>query len=225
MPFHLDPNIRLSDLVSTLSFVLAILALLYSLYKDRVVRQRDQVAQARAILSEALSKLMRWGEVTAAIFRDVQATIIATTEIWGEDGDTIKARDFSWKTISNQEAEVENHLLGEEILGAYVSLYRLDSDLSNVMRQTIEELESARSATWWDILIKTQEAILKFRRSSGERITAEMGNELREAVEQLRIGFLAKTMDIQRGLRDRIVSSLSRTDRELLEAIDSRKFG
>jgi hypothetical protein len=136
MRVSFDPTIKLSDVITSLSFVLAVLALVYSQQKDRTAAEREQLAEARTMLSNCLSKLERWGELSVSVFDEVQPFLVQTTEIWAKDGDVVPARDYLWRELNSLFSSVDMKIKDDKISGAYIDLYRLSVDLPDAYRRS-----------------------------------------------------------------------------------------
>ena len=101
MKVSFDPTVKLSDVVTSLSFILAIFALIYSQSKDRQTANEQRLAEARTVLSIGITQLERWGVLSESIFDEVQPTLVQTSELWDEKGgNVIAARDYLWRQLN-----------------------------------------------------------------------------------------------------------------------------
>jgi hypothetical protein len=212
-----DPTVKLSDVITSLSFILAILALVYSQSKDRRTADQQRLAEARTVLSSGITKLERWTSLSESIFDEMQPTLVQTSEIWNEkDGDVIAARDHLWRELNRIYTGVSTKILDERISTAYIDLYRVSSTLPADYRRTLDELEKLAKEIRVKVLADTEQAVLSFSHKHGERVTAELGNALRAEVSRDRQIFREAEEKLIAPFLQRIVSDVAKTDGELL---------
>lgn len=211
-----DPTVKLSDVITSLSFILAILALVYSQSKDRQTADDQRLVQARTVLSNGITKLERWAALSKSVFDEMQPTLVQTSEIWNEKNDVFAARDYLWRELNRIYTGVSTKILDEKISTAYIDLYRVSPTLPDNYRDTLDKLEKLAEKVRTDVLGDTEGAVLSFKDRRGERFTAEMGNALRAAVSRDRQFFNDREHEIITPLLQRIVSDVAKKDSELL---------
>jgi len=214
-----DTTIKLSDLLTSLSFILAVVAFLYTHQKDRTTADREQISEARVILTNGLSGLERWGNLAESVFDEAQPNIIVTTEIWAKDGNVIMARDHLWRELNTIFQDVERKILDEKLSSAYIALYRISKDLPMEYRDVLTKLRQLSDETRRATLLDTQRAVLGFDQQKGERVTAQMGDQLREAIESNRMKYHDKFTEITASISARILNGVAKDDQDLLVSI------
>jgi hypothetical protein len=217
MRISFDPTVKLSDVITSLSFILAILALVYSQSKDRKTADQQRLAEARTVLSNGITKLERWTALSESIFDEMQPTLVQTSEIWNDkNGDVIAARDYLWRELNRIYTGVSTKILDERISTAYIDLYRVSPTLPGDYKRTVDELEKLAKEVKDKVLGGTEQAVLSFSKSRGERITSQMGNALRAEVARDRQTFRETEEEIIAPFLQRIVTDVAKKDGELL---------
>jgi len=219
-----DPTIKLSDVITSLSFVLAVLALVLSQQKERSAIKAAQVSEARTVLSVSLTKLERWKDVSLSVFADVQPLIIQTTEIWAKDGNVEAARDYLWRELNQLIALVDRGIATEQIKVAHVSLYPISDSLPQRFRETIREMTNASDRIRTELILAMQDVVLGFQNVGDPRITAVMGNRLREVVDPLRHRLDVQTDALIEPVRQRILAGLGLDEDALWRASRERRL-
>ncbi len=211
-----DPTIKLSDILTSLSFILAVFALLYSQQKDRDSVWHERAAEARTILSNGAVKLNRWVQLSDAIFDDAQIELVQASEIWGKDGNVIGARDYLWRQWGRLFSEFHKKVVDEKIPGAYIDLFRINETLAKAYQDSLDKLTAIEKANEESMLLHTQQVVLSFGKGSADRVTAQMGNKLREVVAGDREKFTAQVAVIAVPLQRRIMDDIKQPDAQLL---------
>ncbi len=217
-----DPTIKLSDILTSLSFILAVLALVFSRQKDRTTARQAQVSEARTVLATSLRKLERWRDVAASVFDDMQPSLVQTTEIWAKNGDVAAARDYLWTEVNNILAGIARTIAREQIKVAHVELYRISHDLPNHYREALTALTQLSTRSMGRLMLETQAVVLSFTKAAPPWVTAEMGNALREAVAPLKVEFLEQVEQTLGPLRERILHSLEKSEADTWTDIRNR---
>jgi hypothetical protein len=224
MKINVDPAIKLSDILTSLSFLLAVLALIFTLQKDRVTSDRAQVTNARSLLSSGLGRLDRWGALSDSAFDEAQPALVQATEIWAKDGNVVVARDYLWRELNGIFQSVDRRILDEKLTSSYIDLYTLSRDMPDEYRMALNSLHDLSGKTRLSILSDTEEIVLSFEQRTGVRVTAEMGNLLRTAIVKDRQDFHDKFITITAALSRRILASLAKSDDDLLAELRSQRL-
>lgn len=78
-----DRTIALKDILTSLSILVSIAALLFAWGQDRQIREREQADRIRAAAAETLAKVERWEELSLWFFQDIQPLYVETSEKFG----------------------------------------------------------------------------------------------------------------------------------------------
>jgi hypothetical protein len=133
MPFKIDPTVEVGDILTSLSIVISVIALLTAWSKDRYLRRKEQANKVRNAAAKTLAKLERWRGLSLWIFQDIQSLFVETSEILARDFDFILARDFLWGKLNDARLKTFQRILDEEIEIAYVDLYSYHPIVRNLV--------------------------------------------------------------------------------------------
>jgi hypothetical protein len=215
MAASFDTTIKLSDILTSLSFLLAVLALVYNQMKDRQANNRARIAEARAVLSKGLAKLERWAALSESVFDEMQPTLVQASELWsGKEGDVIIARDYLWRELNRIYAGASAKILDEGLSTAYVDLYCVSKTLPEVYRTMFDDLSKLSQDT-----ADTESAVLSFEDEEGPRVTALMGNKLRAEVARDREAFKEGISRIMAPVLLNFASDVAKGDHDLLAGL------
>lgn len=214
MRILLDRTVKLPDIMTILSFLLAVVALVVSLKKDRDAESVGRLNEIRRILSMSLSDLKRLVEINGSIFIEVPPKIIQATEIWGRTGDVGSARDDIWKEVDLISLRSKNIIQNEKILLSYVQVYSINPLVAEEVRQAITELNNLETIIKNDIQIAVQTAIMRFDNLSN-RDTAKMGNSIRDNVGRLWVFFRSEMSKIVDPVEKKYIEYLAMNNAEL----------
>lgn len=80
MPLQFDRTIKAGDILSSLTVLLSVVALVLSLSKDRAVRVTDQANKVRTAAASVIVKLDRWQAVQLSMYQDLQPVFVELSE-------------------------------------------------------------------------------------------------------------------------------------------------
>lgn len=218
MGIKFDWTVKLSDILTSLSFVLAIIALVYNQAKDRSLADANRVQETRGLLSDSLGRLQRLRRLELSLFTDLGQKIVQTTEIWSREGNVVAARDYIWREIDGVYLEKVRTAQQEELQLGQIGLYKLNTLLAERYRTKISEIEQLFAMTKEDMQEHSQQAVLSFQNDQSERVTAVMGNSLRQVVGEELARFDLNQKELSGPIEDEIVGHLKLGDSALLDA-------
>lgn len=224
MNITFDPTFKLSDILTSLSFILAVLALIFSQRKERSAIQAERVGEARTLLSNSLVKLERWRDVSTQVFDDSQPLIIHTTEIWAKDGEAGAARDHMWKELNVLFSAADKEIADEQVKVAHIMLYPLSASLPEQYRRALSALDAINASARNDLVLRTQDVIMGFDGAPRPWHTAKMGNALRAVVEPVQDRFREDVERVIAPLREGILSALGRSEGDLWRHLRERSL-
>ena len=108
----------------------------------------------------------------------------------------IGARDYLWRQSGRLFSEFHKRVVDEKIPGAYIDLLRINEALATSYQDAFDKLGIIEKANEESMLLHTQQVVLSFDNRSADRVTAQMGNKLREAVARDREKFTAQVAAI-----------------------------
>src|SRR5712672_1543551 len=100
MAFMFDRTIRLTDVLTSVTVIVSVVALTITWTKDRDTRVREQANHVRVAAADTLAKLERWKALQLSLYDDLQPAFVETSEMLSTDFNVIRARDQLWKKIN-----------------------------------------------------------------------------------------------------------------------------
>jgi hypothetical protein len=119
MGFKLNLEVKLGDLLTLGSVLLALAGFLYGWVKDHRLRNREYADRIRLAAAQTLAGIERWKEVGLRSFDDVQPLITDADTLLVKEQDPIRTRDSLWRALMALQAETSKRILNERLEGAY----------------------------------------------------------------------------------------------------------
>jgi transposase len=210
-----DPSVKLGDLLTTLSILVAIAALLTTSVRDRELRQHEQAEKVRDSSARTLAKLQRWQEVSISLFQDIQPLFVDTSEKLGTTLDVEASRDYLWKGMTQARAATAQKILSEQVENAYVDLYGFDPNIRSNLTAVFADLNRAEEEMIDALIIACQEDVLTVEQSGYK--PAILGNRLRETAATYREQYKQRLQAILKPPADYLAALVLRTDDQLLK--------
>lgn len=175
----LQPQVKVGDLLTAASVLIAGLSLAYAVMKERGLRRRAQADLVRTAAAQALAKLLRWFSLARSLEDEVQDVLVETSELVKASGDVTSARDHLWKGLNAAHRAVAARQREEDLESAYVQLYGRRPEAFESYRRGLERLEEAEQRNFAQLLEEAQEQVLSFRDKLRAYQPAQLGNLLR----------------------------------------------
>jgi hypothetical protein len=121
--FELKKEVSVGDVLTSVSIVLSITALLFSWSQSRALERREQANQIRNAAAQTIAKFERWEEISTSIFDEIQPSLIEASEQLSKrntNSDVTQSRDYLYKEIRVASSETQRRLREEQIETAYV---------------------------------------------------------------------------------------------------------
>ena len=221
MPLTLDRTIKASDVLTSLTVILSVIALLYSWSKDQDSRTREQADKVRTAAAKTLAKLERWQGLQRSMYRELQPVYVETSEMLAKRFDVSGARDYLWKQINAQRVRIAARVLDEGIETAYVDLFAYYPSIRESSLSAVANLKEGEEAATLRLLHDTQTAVKSFEGKGVGYQTAMLGNALRDAAGPIEQSFVRSSDKSLEGIRRELYTLISREDQTLLS--QSRK--
>lgn len=158
-----DSTVKISDLLTSISVLVAGLALTYAVTKDRILRKRQQADAVRTAAAEALVKLERWAELSRSLGTNIQALLIEASELLGTSRDVGVARDYLWKGLNGTQRDLASEQRNLDIESAFVRLYGHRPETYASLQTVLQDLRKYQHACFAWLLQATQERVLEFQ--------------------------------------------------------------
>jgi hypothetical protein len=217
MSFKFDKTIKASDVLTSLTIILSVIALVVTLTKDRDTRVREQANQVRTAAAKTLAKLERWQALQKSLYSELQPAYVETSEMLSKDFDVIKARDSLWKTINAQRVRISDRILSESIETAYVDLFAYYPSIRAKFLAAIAQLNESEDVATSKLLRDTQAAVMSFEGKKDGYSSAMLGNALRYAAAPVEKVFVQDTNTILKPIRDDLYALISSDDETILK--------
>jgi hypothetical protein len=220
MPFglHLNREIKVGDLLTSISVWVAILALLFSWQKESSLREAQRAQQVRLAAAKALAKLERWRELSDSLYDDVQGDVIATTDIMRANYDVIAARDHLYSKIGERRAAVLRALREEDVPAAYVDVVSYVPSVRDEYKAAVATMYARQHDGYARLLKETQDVVLEYRHKPKQDFDpAVLGNELRAAIGRVRTESGQVIESASKQVYEKLHSLLMLSDDDLLK--------
>jgi hypothetical protein len=119
----LDRTLKVSDMLTSLTIIVSVIALMISWSKDRDIREREQANLVRNAAGQTLAKIERWKSLQLSIFDEIQPDFVETSEMLAKDYDIIVTRDHLWKSINSENVIVKTRIVNEKMEISYIDLF------------------------------------------------------------------------------------------------------
>lgn len=181
MAFRFDSTIKAGDILTSLTILLSVVALLLSLAKDRDSRVREQANRVRAAAASTLVKLDRWQSVQLSLYQEMQPMFVELSEDLRKEYDVAVVRDKFWKHVNVARTKIAAQVLEEQLGTAYADLLTHFPAARQQVLDAFSQLSDAEKRST-DLFMGTGErSILSLHGKQSEYQTAHLGNLLREA--------------------------------------------
>jgi len=215
--FTLTREIKVGDILTSLSILISATVLVRAWAKDRKDRNKELADKIRNAAAKTLAKLDRWQELSLWFFQYTQPLFIETSEMLVKDFDIVSARDFFWKKANEARANISGRILDEEIEVAYVELYGYHPVVHGLFVKAISELKEKEEAIFHDFIESSQEAIKSYMGKKASYQSAQLGNDLREMAFHFGSMLKEKTDKTLKPIRGFLVDIISKSDIEILK--------
>jgi len=208
------PQVKVTDLLTSLSVFCAAVALIYTWTKDKGLRSKEYADKIRSAASITLSKVDRCQNLFQSITDIVQPAITEVDGLMVESKDAVRCRDLFWKRLHELRTSIMDTFRDEQIEVAYAPLFVYNSSIYGLFADAMKFAKAAEAASFAVLQGKCQAVILNLHPSQAS--TAVVGNALRAICGEHELQS-CKDFDIALSdIREFLKSVLTKTDRELL---------
>lgn len=184
MALQFDRTIKAGDILTSMTVMLSVIALVLSLAKDRATRVSDQANRVRAAAASAIVKLDRWQAVQLSMYQELQPTFVELSEELAKQYDVVATRDKFWRQVNLARARVNRQVLDEQLATAYADIVTHFPTARTKVIGAITEISGIEQQSSEVFLAKAERAILDLKGKQATYQTADLGNALREAAKQ-----------------------------------------
>lgn len=216
MKVKFNTDVKLSDLLTTISVLLAIATFLTAWVKDRRLRTRQYADRIRGAAANALAAVERWKELSLRLFDDLQPVISDADVALTTSGDVIKTRDSFWRAVVAAQALVRRSALEEKLSLAYVDLYAYEPGVHARYVRTTNAIRQAIDVADQRILQETQADIVSMEGQAKPFRSAALGNRLRETVSRVSKDLTAEFERVTASFDASMLSLVSASDEAIM---------
>src|SRR5262249_34861017 len=159
-----DRSVKLGDVLTSVSILVACLTLVLTWLQERRLRRKEYADRIRRAAAETAVALERWKELALRFYEEIQPLITDADVRLLQEQDVVKVRDFLWRGLVAARAETCQQIHKEKIETAYVGLYGYHPDVQATYRAAVESLRRAEQRTYDEILEHTQDDVLALAR-------------------------------------------------------------
>lgn len=215
--FTVTRDIKVGDILTSLSILISATVLLRAWAKDRRDRNKELADRIRSAAAKTLAKLDRWQELSLWLFQYTQPLFIETSEMLVKSFDVIAARDYFWKKANEARINISGRMLDEEIEVAYVDLYGYHPAVRGLFVKAIDKLKEDEEVVFQDFIESSQDAIRSYDNATEGYQSAQLGNELREIAFHFGSMLKEKTDKTLEPIQEFLVDIISESDAEILK--------
>lgn len=214
----LNLEITVGNLLTIATIIISIATLLYSLQKDREMRQREQADRIRKAAGIVAAKLERWVELSLRIDADVQPLLTDVDALFFEKQNKIIARDFLWKGLVTAQARATERIVDEEIEIAYSDLYGYAPSIQELYSNALTTLRKLQREFYDLLLSETQDNLMELAKLEDltQYHSAQLGNKLRATCARLERTYREQLTPIVLKFRDEVVRLIEASDEDIL---------
>jgi tetratricopeptide (TPR) repeat protein len=225
----IDPKMEIGDILTFFAIVISAMTLIFSLSKDRALREKENADKIRDAAAKTMAKLDRWLELSLSIFQDAQPVFIDTiemlkTEFNKDDFDIENTRNYLWKNMISLYNEISRKILDEDLQTAHNNLFGnrplgYQPRLTEIFKVKLKELQAARDKSFRDFIFETQENVLAYNDRKYDYKTNDLWNDLKDTAESNKDEYEKNVKPIFDQLSNLLLDIIRKEDYELLDSL------
>ena len=209
-----DNKLDVGNLLTSITILLTLVALLSAIGKERRSREREFGDRVRTAAARTLGKLERWQQLSARLYQDVQPLFIEVSQMLHSELDAEAARDLLWRELSVARTSAEQRIVDEEIESAYVDLYPYHPSVHRRFAETMSRLKVIDDAVYVDFVKVSQERVLAYGDRTGYT-PALLGNDLRLEAARAERRLVDELEEAIKPIREFLVSVIALSDERI----------
>ena len=178
MSLVLNHEIKITDLMMSLSVLCAVRTLIYTWAKDRRLRSKEYADKIRAAAALTLSKVDRCQRLFESITDRVQRYITEADTMIVTTKDMAKCRDEFWKNLHLIRADILSEFQSEEIEISYAPLLVYRANIYELFQHSMLAARAVEDASFVILQTECQRVILELDVVQAQ--SAILGNALRQ---------------------------------------------
>jgi hypothetical protein len=216
MPVSIDWTIKVSDVLTSVTIIVSVVALLLSLAKDRDTKAAEQANRVRTAAATAISKLDRWQALQLSFYQELQPAFVELSELLAEQYDVQHVRDQLWKRANSARTGIAQKVLDEQLGTAYSDLLSHFPAARLKFTDAFAQLSVIESTVMESYLADSEQAILSLQDKQKIYTTTTLGNALRQAASKHRNELQTRTDAVIAPVREYLFHVISLPDSKII---------
>lgn len=216
MALHIDWTIKVSDILTSVTLAVSVIALLLSLAKDRDTKVTEQANRVRTAAALAITKLDRWQALQLSLYQEMQPTFVELSELLAERFEVQYVRDQLWKQVNVVRTGIAQKVLDEQLGMAYSDLLSHFPAARGMFTEAFSKLSAIESEVTQNYLGASEQAILGLEGQRKVYTTPTLGNALRQAATSHSNEFRGKSEAVIAPVRDYLFRVISMPDSKII---------
>jgi hypothetical protein len=192
----LDKEVKIGDLIQTLTIFVSVISVLISWNIDRKLRISQEANGIRQAAAATLADLEKWKDLSLFIFDELQPVFVETSEIVVEAHNPEKyyessqrARDYFWRKMNDIINAKRKTVTNEKLEQGYTKLFAYYPAIRLEYIQTLDEMDRVEDITLKKEFAQIEAQILTFAKVEGRVESAQIGNALRKTSKTIETNY------------------------------------
>jgi hypothetical protein len=214
--FILNPEVKLGDLLTSVSVLVAATALVTTWRRDRNVRRREYADRIRDAAARTIVALRRRRSLADRLFAAIEPRVTEADVKLVETRNAVAVRDAFWQHLVETRASLLKELFEEKLEDAYVALLGYNPAVQDLFLSALADLDELDERAYTNLLEMTQQDILAFDGRKEPPDTAELGNLLRMTLAVVERDSLTETEKVLNRTEEKLLRIVTAEDPEIL---------
>ena len=181
----LIPEISIGDILTIVSILVSVIALLISWQRNRELKRKDVADKIRHGAGMVVVKLQRWRELSIHYFEDIQPLITEVDMEFVKKGSIPEVMNTFWVKLSDLRTKTSQRIIDEQIETAYIDLFGFDPRIQILFNEVVNRLKLIDNSIYTQARYSTQADILTALSQPKKYKSSELGNKLRNTCYML----------------------------------------
>jgi len=211
-----DWSIKIGDVLTMVTIIVSVVALLFSWSKDRDSSRKEQADRVRAAVGVAVAKLDRLQALQLSGFLELQPVFVDTSEMLARDFNAVAARDFLWKSIDVERSKILGKVLDDHIETAYVGLFSHFPAIRPMFLDTLAQLKASDEEILRAFREAAERDVLAVPKRKADYNSSELERSLRARAAEHRADLERRTTKILEPVHAFLLQVVTKSDSEIL---------
>jgi hypothetical protein len=217
IPFKLNPDVKLGDLLTSVSVLLGALALMTTWVRDRSLRRKEYADRVRGAAVQTIAALRRRHVLACRLFDEVEPRITDADVKLVKTRNSTAVRDQFWQDIVVSRTLLLKEMFQENFEDAYVSLLAYDPTVQELSLTALDTLDKLDFYSYHQFKEQTQDAIMSYEWCEPPPESNELGNQLREILGNLQTQTSSQMQEIVNDRQQKLFRLANASDRQIIK--------